>query len=46
MNGSKGNVAVYKGLFLEFPSDHLNITIYTFLSITSAILSLLYLVLR
>ena len=27
MNGSKGNVAVYKGLFLEFPSDHVIVII-------------------
>ena len=30
----KGNVAVYKGLFLEHPSSHvIVITVYTFLSV-------------
>ena len=37
----KGNVAVYKGLFLELSSGHvLVITVYTFLACTSAVLSL------
>ena len=41
-----GNVAVYKGLFLELPSSHAIVIIaYTFLKVcTSAVSSLLHLV--